>query len=106
MMLIPLVNIVVGIIIGAGLGGALGAIAGLTLAISITAAQKLIGDRCGWFELACAADDAASLAQGVAVAAPRERMQLTRKRPLKLHKRRQQRRPTVPFGENTSHWLH
>jgi hypothetical protein len=50
MMFIPLVNIVVGLIFGAGLGGVVGAFVGLSLAILIIAAEKLIGDRLGWFE--------------------------------------------------------
>jgi hypothetical protein len=106
MMMVPLVNIVVGLILGAGLGGAFGGIAGLALALGITAAEKLIGDRLGWFDTIGAAEDQANLTQEVPDTAPRERPQLLRTRPLKLRKKQQRRRPTVPFAENTSQWLH
>jgi hypothetical protein len=108
MMMVPLVNIVVGVILGAGLGGAFGGIAGLALALGITAAEKLIGDRFGWFDAIGAAEDQADLTQQVPDTAPQERLQLLRTRPLKLRKKQQsqRRRTTVPFAENTSQWLH
>ncbi len=53
MMLIPLANLFVGVIVGASLGGAAGALAGFALAAAVTVAEKLIGDRRGWFDLKC-----------------------------------------------------
>ena len=49
MMTIPLINIVVGVVGGALLGGVPGALAGLSLAVLIMTAEKLAGDRLGWF---------------------------------------------------------
>jgi hypothetical protein len=51
MMLIPVVNVFVGIIVGAGLAGLPGGLLGLALAIAVTAAEKLLGERRGWFEV-------------------------------------------------------
>ncbi|MTD94280.1 hypothetical protein GIW81_08020 [Hyphomicrobium sp. xq] len=42
MMLIPVVNIFAGVIIGAGLGGAAGACAGLSLALIVTAGERVL----------------------------------------------------------------
>jgi hypothetical protein len=51
MMLVPVINIVVALILGAWLGGPVGALVGLALAALISAMEKRIGDRLGWFEL-------------------------------------------------------
>jgi hypothetical protein len=84
MMLIPFVNILVGVIVGAGLGGVFGAVGGLSLAVLVIAAEKLIGDRLGLFdprpEFATTALPQAN-AQG--------RARLTRRRTLVLRTQRQ-----------------
>ena len=49
MMFVPLVNVLVGAIVRSGVGGIPGCIAGIVLAIAITLAEKVIGDRRGWF---------------------------------------------------------
>ena len=96
MMLIPFVNILVGVIVGAGLGGVFGAVGGLSLAILVIAAEKLIGARLGLFdprpELA-----ATALPQ---VSAHR-RARLTRRRTLVLRTQRQRPvlHPPIHFTE-------
>jgi hypothetical protein len=62
MMLIPLVNLFVGAIVGAGLVGTPGAAAGVLLAIVVTVAEKLIGDRRGWFDVTCEIHGTATVA--------------------------------------------
>ena len=96
MMLIPFINILVGVIVGAGLGGVFGAVGGLSLAILVIAAEKLIGARLGLFdprpELAATALPQAS-AHG--------RARLTRRRTLVLRTQRQRPvlRPPIYFTE-------
>jgi len=51
MMLVPLVNIIVGVTVGAVLAGPPGALFGALIALAITATQKLVGDRRGWFTI-------------------------------------------------------
>ena len=51
MMLIPFVNIIVAVVVGACLAGPPGAVCGALIALAITGAQKLIGDRRGWFRI-------------------------------------------------------
>ncbi|MEO8419840.1 MAG: hypothetical protein ABI457_01480 [Hyphomicrobium sp.] len=88
MMLIPFVNIVVGVIVGAGVGGMFGAVAGLSLAVLVMAAEKLIGHRLGLFD---------PRPERVATALPQAnahgRARLTRRRTLVL--RTQRRRPVL-----------
>lgn len=49
MMLVPLVNVVVGAVVGGGVAGPLGTVAGTLFALLVTLAEKIIGDRRGWF---------------------------------------------------------
>ncbi len=51
MMLVPLINIVVGAVVGTCLGGPLAGAAGILVALLITLAEKLIGNRRGWFRV-------------------------------------------------------
>ncbi len=88
MMLIPFVNIVVGVIVGAGVGGMFGAVAGLSLAVLVMAAEKLIGHRLGLFD---PRPERAATALPQANAHGRAR--LTRRRTLVL--RTQRRRPVL-----------
>ena len=96
MMLIPFVNIVVGVIVGAGFGGVFGAVAGLSLALLVMAAEKLIGHRLGLFE---------PRPELAATALPRAnahgRVRLTRRRTLVLRTQRQHPvlRPPIYFTE-------
>ena len=96
MMLIPFINILVGVIVGAGLGGVFGAVGGLSLAVLVIAAEKLIGDRLGLFdprpELAATALPQAN-AHG--------RARLTRRRTLVLRTQRQRPvlHPPIYFTE-------
>jgi hypothetical protein len=92
MMFIPLVNIVVGVIFGAGLGGVVGAVVGLSLAVLIMAAEKLIGDRLGWFDArrkSVKDDDVHPHA--------RLRLRLTRRRALIMRSNRRDRYPRAPI---------
>jgi hypothetical protein len=104
MMFVPLVNVVVGAIVGSGLGGFPGGLAGVAVAIAITLAEKVIGDRRGWFRVACqfehVADDIAAVRTTTTrrLPAPRRRVRVLRKKPAP--------HPTVPFAETYSRWLH
>ena len=51
MMLVPLVNVVVGAVVGGGVAGPLGTVAGTLFALLVTLAEKIIGDRRGWFRV-------------------------------------------------------
>jgi hypothetical protein len=96
MMLIPLVNVFVGVIVGAGLVGTPGAVAGVLLALVVTVAEKLIGDRRGWFDVRCEILDTATGAtrQG-AGARSNPKRHVTRRRPL-APQRQHRRRPSIP----------
>ena len=104
MMFVPLVNVVVGAIVGSGLGGIPGCIAGIVLAIAITLAERLIGDRRGWFRVAsqvkqCANDIAAVRATTARQQpAPRKRVRVLRKK--------RTPHPNFRFPEINSRWLH
>ena len=104
MMFVPLVNVLVGAIVGSGLGGIPGCIAGIVLAIAITLAEKVIGDRRGWFRMACQIENAASEIAAARTTTtrrlptPRRRVRVLRKKPAP--------HPSVPFAETYSRWLH
>jgi hypothetical protein len=61
MMLVPFLNVFVGAIVGAGLVGTPGAAAGVLLALAVTAAEKLIGDWRGRFDVSSEVNDPAPL---------------------------------------------
>jgi hypothetical protein len=63
MMLIPLVNIAVGAIAGAGIGGLPGSVLGILLGLAISAAQKWLADRLGWWDTSCQTDSGAGAAE-------------------------------------------
>ena len=97
MMLIPLVNVFVGVIVGAGLVGTPGAVAGVLLAIVVTAAEKLIGDQRGWFDVACEVNDTATdAARQGAGARLNPKRHVTRRRPLAPQRQRRPR-PGIPL---------
>jgi hypothetical protein len=99
MMFVPLVNLLVGAIIGSGLGGIPGCIAGIVLAVAITLAEKAIGDRRGWFRVACQPEQVANeIAKARRLPAPRKHVRV-------LPKKRAPH-PTVSFPETYSRWLH
>ena len=95
MMLIPFINILVGVIVGAGLGGVFGAVGGLSLAVLVIAAEKLIGDWLGLF------DPRPELATALPQANAHGRARLTRRRTLVLRTQRQRPvlRPPIYFTE-------
>ncbi len=70
MMLIPLINIVVGAIVGLGMGGIPGGVIGVMLAVVISLAEKLIGDRRGWFRVGCEPEYVASEGEGARITLP------------------------------------
>jgi hypothetical protein len=96
MMLIPLVNIFVGAIVGAGLVGTPGAVAGVLLAMAVTVAEKLIGDRRGWFDVTCESNDTATGATRAATRLNPKR-HVTRRRPL-APQRQHRPRPSMPLS--------
>ena len=99
MMLVPFVNVLVGAIVGSGLGGPPGCIAGIVLAIAITLAEKIIGDRRGWFRLACQPErDANEIVTARRLPAPRKRVRVLRKK--------RTPHPNFRFPEINSRWLH
>ena len=51
MMMVPIVNIFAGIILGAALGGVPGGVLGFLLAVIVIVAEKIVAERCGWFEV-------------------------------------------------------
>jgi hypothetical protein len=59
MMLIPLVNIAVGAIAGAGIGGLPGGLFGILLGLAISAAEKWVADRLGWWDIPSQIDSGA-----------------------------------------------
>jgi hypothetical protein len=104
MMFVPLVNVVVGAIVGAGLGGIPGCIVGVVLAIAITLAEKVIGDRRGWFRVACQVDQCANDFAAVRATTAR-RLPAPKKRVRVLRKKRAPH-PSFRFPETYSRWLH
>jgi hypothetical protein len=99
MMFVPLISLLVGAIVGSGLGGIPGCIAGILLAVAITLAEKVIGDRRGWFRVACQSEQVADeIAKARRLPAPRKRVRV-------LPKKRAPH-PSVSFPEPYSRWLH
>ena len=101
MMLIPVVNVFVGVIVGASVGGLPGAMAGFLLAALVIAAEKLIGDRRGWFELNCAMEGAMSIQhppveQEMHREVSSKRLQLKRRPRVAPKKRRRGPRRSIP----------
>jgi hypothetical protein len=102
MMLIPLVNIFVGIIVGAWFAGLPGGLLGLALAIAVTAAEKLVGERRGWFDVVCENDTAVAMQRSSG--ARRSERRMTRRRAFPAPTRRPL--PTVRTPDNYAPSLH
>jgi hypothetical protein len=57
MMMVPLLNLVVAITVGAALAGLPGVAMGVLVAVAVTIAEKLVGERLGWFDIQGAGRD-------------------------------------------------
>ncbi len=105
MMLIPIANLFVGAVVGASLGGLPGGIAGFVVAVAVTAVEKLLGDRRGWFELRAGTGDSTANEEHIPVRkeiceVSANALQAPKRRQLVIQQKRHRRR-SLPMEESS-----